>query len=167
MVSLFFRSFSYCSVVDIFYPIDVNTQILYNGEPMNFITCKFGGTSVATSEKIERIDYILGANSNRRCAVLSAPGKAFDTDTKVTDLLISLCSDSLAENDTTETINAIKKRYLDIYQPLGVKETVINQHLIVLDKTVASSKEYPNEYRDAIVALGEDINAQLSTKYLH
>ena len=54
---------------------------------MQYLVCKFGGSSVATSEKIQQIVKILQQNPLRRCVVLSAPGKAPSYPVKVTDLL--------------------------------------------------------------------------------
>ena len=56
---------------------------------MQYLVCKFGGSSVATSEKIQQIVKILEQNPLRRCVVLSAPGKAPSYPVKVTDLLIT------------------------------------------------------------------------------
>eukprot|EP01051_Picozoa_sp_SAG22_P022443 SAG22_NODE_5375_length_1025_cov_3.896328_1_plen_306_part_10 len=51
------------------------------------VVCKFGGTSVATVESITEIKEILALDSDRRYVIVSAPGKRFDDDIKVTDLL--------------------------------------------------------------------------------
>ena len=47
---------------------------------------KFGGTSVADSLQIEKIKSIVEADDDRRYIVVSAPGKRFEKDSKVTDL---------------------------------------------------------------------------------
>jgi aspartate kinase len=52
--------------------------------------CKFGGTSLATREQIEKaLDIMLTEKNDRRFMVVSAPGARFKGDTKVTDLLIN------------------------------------------------------------------------------
>ena len=51
---------------------------------------KFGGTSLATPENIRRVVDIVSADPARRIIVVSAPGKRFKGDTKVTDLLITI-----------------------------------------------------------------------------
>ncbi|HEX5564921.1 MAG TPA: aspartate kinase, partial [Sporosarcina sp.] len=50
--------------------------------------CKFGGTSVATAEQIRKVVDIVTSDSDRKIVVVSAPGKRFSDDIKVTDLLI-------------------------------------------------------------------------------
>ncbi|HAC11359.1 MAG TPA: aspartate kinase, partial [Clostridiales bacterium] len=53
---------------------------------METIVCKFGGTSVADADAIKRVKSIAEADESRRFIVVSAPGKRFAGDTKVTDL---------------------------------------------------------------------------------
>ena len=48
---------------------------------------KFGGTSMASLETLEKVSKIIKQDSSRRVVVVSAPGKRFDGDSKVTDLL--------------------------------------------------------------------------------
>ena len=51
---------------------------------------KFGGTSLASAAQIKKVCDIILSDSKRRLIVVSAPGKRFDDDIKVTDLLIDL-----------------------------------------------------------------------------
>ena len=51
---------------------------------------KFGGSSVANAEQILKIIEIVRSDLDRKIVVVSAPGKRFKDDTKVTDLLINL-----------------------------------------------------------------------------
>jgi aspartate kinase len=50
--------------------------------------CKFGGTSLATREQIEKSIDIMLADDSRRYMIVSAPGAAYNGDKKITDLLI-------------------------------------------------------------------------------
>ena len=50
--------------------------------------CKFGGTSVASADQIKKVAQIVKADPARKIIVVSAPGKRFGSDEKVTDLLI-------------------------------------------------------------------------------
>ena len=56
---------------------------------------KFGGSSLANAEQFEKVGDIIRSEESRRFVVPSAPGKRFDGDTKVTDLLYS-CYDAAA-----------------------------------------------------------------------
>ena len=48
---------------------------------------KFGGSSVADGIQLGKIRDIIEADPERRYVVVSAPGKRFDGDSKITDLL--------------------------------------------------------------------------------
>ena len=50
---------------------------------------KFGGSSVADAEHFKKIKAIVDADPARRFVVVSACGRRFKGDTKVTDLLTS------------------------------------------------------------------------------
>jgi aspartate kinase len=133
---------------------------------MEFIVCKFGGSSVATSASLRQIAAILELKRNRRCVVLSAPGKSADFSVKITDLLIKAVGNALKNGDCSEELKHIKKRFHDIYDPLGVKKDVIAAICDDFDSRLASVKEPADKFRDRVVAAGEDVNARLFTEYL-
>ncbi|HOH29880.1 MAG TPA: aspartate kinase, partial [Candidatus Hydrogenedentes bacterium] len=54
---------------------------------MQFITCKFGGSSLADASCIRNAISIIKSNTARRYIVPSAPGKRHAEDKKITDLL--------------------------------------------------------------------------------
>ena len=56
---------------------------------MEIKVAKFGGSSVADAIQINKIKNIVDADETRRYIIVSAPGKRFDNDSKVTDLLYS------------------------------------------------------------------------------
>ena len=134
---------------------------------MSTIVCKFGGTSVATSEKIKQVAAILRADPRRRCAVLSAPGKAAGAPVKVTDALISIVDKSLLRQQCTAEIAEVKRRFNAIYEPLGVPAAKIAEITGTLDNLQKSSLDHPGRYRDRIVASGEDMNCRLFAEYLN
>ena len=73
---------------------------------------KFGGSSLASAEQFEKVGNIIRADKDRRFVVPSAPGKRFDGDTKVTDMLyrcydmakIFQISWQLSKNGTTRSL---------------------------------------------------------------
>jgi len=134
---------------------------------MQFIICKFGGTSVATSEKMQQIVKIMELNSQRRCIVLSAPGKAPGFSVKVTDMLIDATKKALKGDDYSGVVNDIKQRFQSIFEPLKVPTAKINEILADLDIRLASPKEHQGKFRDLIVATGEDLNCKLFAEYLN
>lgn len=128
--------------------------------------CKFGGSSVATSEKIEQVARIVRADPLRKCIVLSAPGKAPGISVKVTDLLIQTVEKSLAGRDIAGPTAELKKRFTTIYSPLGLPDQLVSSVLSTLDERLDSDKSNPQKYRDLVVASGEDLNSRLFAEYL-
>ena len=132
---------------------------------MSVIVCKFGGTSVATSERLQQIVKILALNPDRRCVVLSAPGKAAGHPVKVTDALIGIVNASLAKQDCTALLRALKARFHAIYAPLNVAPSRIDEILADLDNRLKTSHNHPGKFRDLLVAAGEDLNCKLFAEY--
>ena len=48
---------------------------------------KFGGSSLADAEQFKKVKKIIENDENRRIVVVSAAGKRFKEDNKITDLL--------------------------------------------------------------------------------
>ena len=95
---------------------------------MGIKVCKFGGTSMASGSTILAAAKIISADAERRYVVVSAPGKRYGGDVKVTDLLYK-CSEEYEAGDITafnQTFEKICTRFLNIEteigKPLGVKE---------------------------------------------
>ena len=88
---------------------------------------KFGGSSLANGTQLEKVYNIVMSEPERKVVVVSAPGKRYSDDIKVTDLLISLGEKCLAGQDTTEEFNTIVNRYASIAEELNIPESVIEQ----------------------------------------
>lgn len=54
---------------------------------------KFGGTSMADAAAMERAAKIVTSDPERNYVVVSAPGKRFSNDTKITDMLYACYHD--------------------------------------------------------------------------
>ena len=83
--------------------------------------CKFGGTSMADGNILQRAAQIVKSDQERRYVVVSAPGKRFSGDIKVTDLLYK-CADAVETKDmqTFEaTFEKICARFLNIEREIG------------------------------------------------
>jgi aspartate kinase len=69
-------------------PLESNYTLETEGHKgMESIVCKFGGTSLANAEQIQKVRGILDTDPRRKFVVPSAPGKRDSDDTKITDLL--------------------------------------------------------------------------------
>lgn len=122
---------------------------------------KFGGSSLATGAQLEKVSRIIQADAQRRVIVVSAPGKRHAGDTKVTDLLTQLADAVLSRQDPLPLIDVILARYSEIQTHFALAEDVVAKlraHLIGLTQQTYSSAAY---LRDAFMAQGEHMNAQL------
>lgn len=126
---------------------------------MNLKVCKFGGTSMADKNAVERVKEIIRCDKSRRFVVVSAPGKRFKEDLKVTDLLYS----SFAHKNDAEfdgIFDKIRKRFTEL---------VLSLHLTLkieecLDEIERGIKE--NEEPDFAASRGEFLMAKIMAEYL-
>ena len=75
---------------------------------------KFGGSSLASAEQFQKVGSIILADESRRYVVPSAPGKRFEGDTKVTDMLYQCYYTAANGEDFTGMLRQIKARYNEI-----------------------------------------------------
>ena len=73
---------------------------------------KFGGSSVADAEHFKKIKAIVDADPARRFVVVSACGRRFKGDTKVTDLLYLVNAHVKYHVSCEELLEDIGQRYL-------------------------------------------------------
>ena len=88
---------------------------------MGIKVCKFGGTSMASGNVILAAADVIRADKERRYVVVSAPGKRFSSDVKVTDLLYQ-CSDEYEAGDLQAfkaTFEKIRVRFMNIQTEIG------------------------------------------------
>lgn len=88
---------------------------------MNNKVCKFGGTSMASGTVILTGAKIIESDKARKYIVVSAPGKRFSGDMKVTDLLYQCYEEYEAGNIAAfqETFGKIRVRFLNIEKEIG------------------------------------------------
>lgn len=128
---------------------------------------KFGGSSLASADQLMKVAQIITSDTDRRIVVVSAPGKRFKADTKVTDLLIQLATESLTNVNKEETFRKIRDRYNDIVEDLNmtsdITERISTNIQQVIDNKDCISRE---QFVDRIKASGEDNCALLLAAYL-
>ncbi len=81
---------------------------------------KFGGSSLANAEQFTKVKDIITAEESRRYVVPSAPGRRFDKDTKVTDMLYGCYAKAEADEDYSAELSAIRERYEEINKNLNI-----------------------------------------------
>ena len=121
---------------------------------------KFGGSSVADGIQLGKIKDIIDADPERRFVVVSAPGKRFDRDSKITDLLL-MCKAQADSNIPTEQLfQVIEDRYNAIMLQLGIKIDLESEY----NEIIRSLNEGCS--RDYIASRGEYLSVRLIAEYL-
>ena len=128
---------------------------------------KFGGTSVASAEQIKKVVEIVKSDDSRKIIVVSAPGKRFSDDIKVTDLLINLAQAALNGEDTTAALEVVLDRFRSITMELGLGEDIITVIETDLQERISTHKDDPSLFMDSLKAAGEDNNAKLIAAYFN
>ncbi len=123
--------------------------------------CKFGGSSLADAAQVSQVCDVVLADPDRRLVVVSAPGKRFKRDIKVTDLLIACANARLDGKPTDEARQAVVARYREIQETLGVNPAVMAAISENLATTLAGNVEHRERFMDAMKAAGEDNSARL------
>lgn len=121
---------------------------------------KFGGTSLADAVQFKKVHDIVKDNEERRYVVVSAPGKRFKDDNKITDLLYLTHAHLKFSVPYAPVLKIIEDRFNDIKEELNLDidlnsefETIKN----MLDKKCDE---------DYIVSRGEYLSAKLMAAYL-
>lgn len=88
------------------------------------VVTKFGGSSVADAKRFDDVKTVIEGDPARKIVVTSAPGKRFDEDHKVTDLLY-MCNQLAEHNiDISEVFALVEERYQQIAADLDLKTDV-------------------------------------------
>ena len=127
---------------------------------MGIKVAKFGGSSVADATQINKIRNIVFQDKDIKYVVVSAPGKRFSEDSKVTDLLY-LCRTHIEHKLAYEQIfQVITERFLALESGLGVN--------VGMKEELEAIKAHINEGAtvDYIASRGEYLNAKLIAAFL-
>lgn len=127
---------------------------------MGIKVAKFGGSSVADGIQLKKIKTIIEADPERRYIVVSAPGKRFDKDNKITDLLF-MCKAQADHNIPYEQLfQVITDRYSAIAFTLGI-QVDLESHFEEIRKNMSAGCT-----EDYIASRGEFLSAILVAAYL-
>lgn len=126
---------------------------------------KFGGSSLASGAQLDKVFHIVTSDPARKAVVVSAPGKRYAEDTKVTDLLIACAEQYLVTGSAPELAEAVVERYALIASELQLGQSIIEKIRDDLFTLLEGDKSNPEQYLDAVKASGEDNNAKLIAAY--
>ena len=120
---------------------------------------KFGGSSVADAGQFRKVRDVVLSDPDRAYVVVSASGKRFSGDNKVTDLLLLVNAHIQYHVDGTDLLRDIEQRFVDIASELGLSYPVREK----FEELIAGIHRHSAEY---IVSRGEFFTAQLMAEYL-
>ncbi len=121
---------------------------------------KFGGSSLASAEQFKKVGNIIRSDKDRKFVVPSAPGKRYDGDIKVTDMLYDCYETAEAGKDFTKKLDAIKARYNEIIEGLGIDFSLEEDFKIVAENFAAKAG------KDYAASRGEYLNGKIMAAYL-
>ena len=121
---------------------------------------KFGGSSLASAEQFRKVGEIIHADENRKYVVPSAPGKRYDGDTKVTDMLYGCYDLAEKDHDFMKEMTQIEKRYQEIIDGLDLELDLTREFNTIIDNF---KKKAGTNYA---ASRGEYLNGIIMANYL-
>ena len=123
-------------------------------------TVKFGGSSLADAGQFRKVKDIILADPTRRYVVVSAPGKRYTGDDKITDLLYECQRLAQSGASIDNIFGRIERRYLQIRDRLGLR-TDLESELAGIRHIIENGAG-----PDYAASRGEYLNALLMADYL-
>ncbi|MBE5749583.1 MAG: aspartate kinase [Clostridiales bacterium] len=121
--------------------------------------CKFGGTSMADAKAIRQVKNIVQSDPERRFIIVSAPGKRFKDDIKITDMLYRCYNEVVESGTCKETFKVIRQRFTEIVKDLELSLDIES----VLDKTEKEINE--SKCADFAASRGEYLSAIIAADF--
>ena len=115
---------------------------------------------MADAKQFQKVSKIIRGDEARVFVVPSAPGKRYESDIKITDLLYECYELAVAGKNIYEPFLAVKDRYNEIIQGLGLKLSLKDAFDEIENKLLNSPE------RDYTASRGEYLNGLLMSNYL-
>ncbi len=115
---------------------------------------------MADAKAIRQVKSIIEADPARRYVVVSAPGKRFKDDIKITDMLYRCHKEIVEKGDCSKTFAIIKQRYIEIVKDLRLDLDIES----VLERTEKEIVE--NKTADFAASRGEYLSAIIMANFL-
>ncbi|MCL1982508.1 MAG: aspartate kinase [Clostridiales bacterium] len=127
---------------------------------MGLKVAKFGGSSVADGIQLAKTKQIIEEDQERRYVVLSAPGKRYDGDNKITDLLY-MCKMHIEHNLPYEQVfQVVCDRFMATQIHLGVNADLLKEFDTIGRNLKAGASA------DYVASRGEYLIAMLMAKFV-
>lgn len=115
---------------------------------------------MADANAIRQVKSIIEADESRRYVVVSAPGKRFKDDIKITDMLYRCNAEVIEKGDCKESFAVIRQRFIEIVKDLGLTIDIES----ILDKTEKEIVE--TKCADFAASRGEYLSAIVISAFL-
>ena len=122
---------------------------------------KFGGSSMADAGQYHKVRDIVLSDPARKVVVVSAAGKRFSGDHKITDLLYLCHAHTQYGVDCSPIFDMITSRYLEIRDELGLNLNLEEEFTLLKSRLDAKKVS-----QDELVSRGEYFSAKLMAAYL-
>ena len=123
---------------------------------------KFGGSSLSDAAQFQKVAAIVRADAERRFVVVSAPGKRFAGDEKITDLLYRSAALAAQRADFSAPFALVRDRFLSIERELGLTQAGMSRALDEIESRLRSGAAT----KDFVASRGEYLCARLMAAYL-
>ncbi len=122
--------------------------------------CKFGGTSMADGTTMLRVRDIVRSDAARRFIVVSAPGKRYSGDNKITDLLYETARDVEKTGHVGEAFEKVCARFCSTVRELGLG--------FPIEEVLSATREEieQNKSEDFTASRGEYLAARVTAAML-
>ena len=127
---------------------------------MGIKVAKFGGSSVADAIQLAKTKDIILADPERRYVVVSAPGKRYNEDNKITDLLYLLKTHMEHNLPYEQVFQVICDRFTAMALNLGAQVDLTKEFATIIEKMRSGASA------DYIASRGEYLNAMITAAYL-
>ncbi len=127
---------------------------------MGKIVAKFGGSSLSDAGQFRKVRRILEMDGRRCYVVPSAPGRRFDDDEKVTDLLYRSYRMKRDGQDFMPVFSMIRRRFMEIAEGLNARID-IGAYLDQIERAIGEGAS-----EDFCASRGEYLNGLLLADYL-
>ena len=134
---------------------------------------KFGGSSVADAGQFKKVRDIVRADRDRRYVVVSASGKRFSGDNKITDLLLLVNAHIAYHVDCTQLLEDIEQRFIEIARELKLSYPIAQKFEEFSSVITSLSPEYLSTLKEGKHALtvyfedGEPVTVTFSPPWFH
>ena len=122
---------------------------------------KFGGSSMADAGQFRKVRDIVMSDPDRKVVIVSAAGRRYGGDHKLTDLLYLCYAHIQYGVDCTSVFEMITSRYLQVRDELGLNLNLESEFELLKKKL--DSKEIS---QDELVSRGEYFSAKLMAAFL-